>query len=331
MLLRLSLLLSLAAAPLTGCDNSTDPVDAGSRDSTVELDSTTNSNPGDVGSLDTGSSDTGAVDTGAVDTGPLDSGADVPSVDGGPDAGPGNYVAVAGARCTPQTRIGVISVSNTGAGHYAFGTLSSAPPPSIGEPALSGGGCVFHQANNAPCDCSEELVCTHDREECVEAPGLVDLEVVVHAGGESFTVPTMDGGSGPIAAGNIPLSGDTFGMTLTGLGATITVEPTTVPGRISVTDELTGSYDAPESMDLTWTPEDTDAVVYSVTNINHHVREVTFTECAASAPDGALNIPGSMLLPLAVSTGLEFQRVNTVRFAAAELPEGCVEVWFLTQ
>jgi hypothetical protein len=318
MLLRLSLLISLAAVPMTGCDDSTEPVDAGSRDSAVQLDAAADSNPGDVSSLDSG-----ALDSGAVDSGPLDTG---PEVDGGPDAGPGNYVAVAGARCTPQTRIGLISLSDTGAGSYLFGTLNDSPRPEVGEPAETTGACAFYQANAAPCDCSGELVCTHDREECVATPAPVDIGVVVYAAGESFAAR-----SGLEVSESIPLSGDSFGMTLTGLGATITVEPITIPARISVADELTGTYNAPESMDLTWTPEDTDAVVYSVTNINHHVREVTFTECAASASDGGLNIPGSMLLPLAVSTGLEFQRVDSIRFAAAELPEGCVEFRFFTQ
>jgi len=35
-----------------------------------------------------------------------------------------------------------------------------------------------------------------------------------------------------------------------------------------------------------------------------------------------------MLLPLAVSTGLEFQGIEHVRFAVAETPLGCVEFRF---
>jgi hypothetical protein len=44
------------------------------------------------------------------------------------------------------------------------------------------------------------------------------------------------------------------------------------------------------------------------------------------ASAGALHVDGSMLLPLAVATGLEFQGMDHVRFAAAETPAGCVEI-----
>ena len=58
---------------------------------------------------------------------------------------------------------------------------------------------------------------------------------------------------------------------------------------------------------------------------------LTFTECAVPASSGALHIDGAMLQPLAAVTGLEFQGVEHVRFAAASTPAGCVELRYETQ
>lgn len=321
MLLRLLLVLCLA-----GCDSTDPEVDAGASDA-AGLDAAADSSAPDANAPDA------AADAGALDAGGLDANLpDAPEPDSSTlDAGPGEYIAVAGARCSPHTAIGVFSVRVSSLGPYVYGSLSDSPRPEVGEPAEANGTCAFHQANLAPCDCADGEVCTHDRESCVTPPSQVDIGVVVHAGAESFTPATVDEGRGPVVSEQVPLTGDTFGMTVTGLGATITALPTTVPTLFDVMDVLTGTYDMPEAMDLTWAAGDADAHVYSLTNINHHVRETTFTECAAPASDGSMNIPGSMLVPLSVSTGLEFQRVEVIRFAAAELPEGCVEFRFSEQ
>lgn len=328
MLLRLLLVLSLAAC------GSTESPDAGtSPDANSELDAAMDSTSLDANLLDANLLDGNARDANPGDTNLPDANVpDTPEVDAAlPDAGPATYVAVAGARCSPQTRIGMFSLRRSGLGPYMFGTLSDAPRPGVGEPAQTSGPCVFHQANRAPCECMGDDVCTHDRESCVPAPTQVDIGVVVHAGAESFTTTPADEGRGPVVSERVPLTGDSFGLTVTGLGATIIVEPTTIPPRFAVDSELTGSYDAPEAMDLSWEPAGADTHVYSLTNINHHVPEITFTECVAPASESSIRIPGSMLVPLSVSTGLEFQQVEVIRFAAAELPEGCVEFRFAEQ
>lgn len=317
MLLRFSLILCLAA-----CDSTDPSADAGSPDA-GSPDAAADSSAPDASETDAGAPDVGGLDANIPDAAEPDSSL--------PDAGPGEYVAVAGARCTPQTRIGGFELRVSSLGPYIYGSLSDGPRPDVGEPALTTDECVFHQANSAPCDCEGEEVCTHDRTRCVLAPSQVDIGVTVHAGAESFAATPVDEGRGPAVSEQVELSGDAFGMTITGLGATITVPPVTVPTRFAVEDVLTGSYDAPESVDLSWEPGDADVHVYSLTNINHHVRETTFTECAAPASSASMNIPGPMLVPLSVSTGLEFQRVEVIRFAAAELPEGCVEFRFSEQ
>ncbi len=60
--------------------------------------------------------------------------------------------------------------------------------------------------------------------------------------------------------------------------------------------------------------------------INHHAGGPTFTECWVEASVHTLQVPGAMLVPLAVETGLEFQGVEHVQVAAAETPAGCVEL-----
>jgi len=68
--------------------------------------------------------------------------------------------------------------------------------------------------------------------------------------------------------------------------------------------------------------------VYTLIPINHHAGGPTFTRCVVDAAQGSFLVGEAMLKPLAVGTGLEFQSIAHVRFAAAETPKGCVEFRF---
>ena len=111
---------------------------------------------------------------------------------------------------------------------------------------------------------------------------------------------------------------------------TATVEETQVPGALTdMTATLGGSYDVPESIDLSWTPDGGDSHVFTHIPINHHAGGATFTECQAEMSAGSIHVDAPMLKPLAVATGLEFQTVDHVRFAAAETGRGCIEFRFV--
>jgi hypothetical protein len=104
-----------------------------------------------------------------------------------------------------------------------------------------------------------------------------------------------------------------------------------VPQPVPATDvvlTLDGGSDSPDGLAISWTPAPTGALVFTLIPINHHAGGPTYTECAVDAAVGSMHVPGEMLKPLAVSTGLEFQGVDHVRFAAAQTPDGCVEFRF---
>jgi hypothetical protein len=88
---------------------------------------------------------------------------------------------------------------------------------------------------------------------------------------------------------------------------------------------LHGTYDAPEAVHIEWDPVAGESAVYTNIPINHHVADGSFTECVVAASAGTMHVGQSMLVPLAVSTGLEFQGLMHVKYAALELPAGCLE------
>ena len=91
---------------------------------------------------------------------------------------------------------------------------------------------------------------------------------------------------------------------------------------------LSGTYDMPTAVDVNWNAADADTFVVTRIPINHHVGTSTFTECTAGGATGNLHVNQPMLVPLSVATGLEFQGIQHGRYAAAETPEGCVELRF---
>ena len=109
----------------------------------------------------------------------------------------------------------------------------------------------------------------------------------------------------------------------------VTISETTMPAALeNVSGSVTGPKGAPSALDVQWDAVASDADVYTNIAINHHAAQGTFTECQVATSAGALHIDGDMMVPLSVSTGLEFRGIEHVRFAAAKTDDVCIEFRF---
>ncbi|MBI4816072.1 MAG: hypothetical protein HY791_07440 [Deltaproteobacteria bacterium] len=289
-------------------------VDAGAEDAGVG-DSET---PTDSGvSYDSGPSDVPTPDRGFAD-------ADLPDVT--IDGGASNHVAVVDVRCEPSRRLGVVEISDSFGARYLNAAVTDAPDPMLGPPALSTEDCRFHDA--VECGCTQTGYCDY-LGECARAPAPVSGLVVRVIGGASEQ--RFEADSNGLASGQIMLPDQALSLELTGPDLLVTTSALEVPRELAdVSGTLRGTYDAPVSVDVRWTPV-AGARVTTLIRINHHVPRATFTECVVDSTDGLLHIDEPMLTPLAVATGLEFQGIWHTRFAAAELPNGCLELRFTRQ
>lgn len=280
------------------------------------------------GRQDGGTPDGGRTDGGAEDGGPSPDGG--PAADGGPapDGGAGELELVPGARCDPAERAGLVVLADQGGGLYVSASLADRPPPWLGPAELSDTACAYYDGATS-CGCPVEEVCAYEGG-CVAPPSPAgDLTLTLAAGGQTQTLSDTSG-LGRINEA-VTLGGSTFSIRLSGLDQVVTSPELTVPSALpDIAGTLQGSYDAPEGIDLTWTPAAGDTDVFTHIPINHHVATPTFTECADGVTTGALHVPEAMLAPLAVATGLEFQTVDHVRFAAVGTPLGCVELRLVT-
>lgn len=308
--------LSLALSLATAC-GSNDTADAGSSD--------------DAGiARDTGPTSDATIDAGAASDGGHASDAGPPH-DGGPapDAGSeGVITAVLDTRCDYQRRIGTLDIQDAWGTRQTSLVLFDAPTPWFGPPALTDAACVFHQASRAPCECRDMDEVCNFAGACVATPRpLVGLTLTVTGSGESQSF--TGSGDGDLW-GTLSVPGDSFGARLQAPGAfTVEVPASEIPpALVNAAGRLEGSLDVPTGANITWTPSASGALVHTLIRINHHVPEPTFTECQVPASAGQMRIEEAMLTPLAVVTGLEFQGISHVRFAAAETPLGCLEVRF---
>ena len=298
--------------------------------------------PTDGPPTDTTSSDATPKDTTSNDTATGDgSSADSAAADGDsattdvPDAPSAKvFAAKPGARCAPAERIGLVSVyaqaGNKGA-LDAAATIDDIADPRLPKSAkLSDVACgYFEQVAIPPCgSCPSGKMCGPSGG-CVAMPVAVnDVKLVLKTAGKEQTFTAKDANG---AYGSVTLPGQTFAVAVQWAGLTVTLAETAVPPELaSVAGKLTGGSDKPSALDLTWTPSADAATLFTHIPINHHVGAQTFTECAVPAAAGKLHIDAAMLLPLSVVTGLEFQGIEHVRFAAAATPLGCVELRFQT-
>lgn len=255
---------------------------------------------------------------------------------GGADAAPGApdaagdlppATAVPGARCGLADLVGVVQIST---GKIARADLYDRVDPFIGEPALEDDHCAFHEfapAEQCP-PCSVPEVCSIEGM-CVDAPRRDTGGTLIVRAGDDAQSFEADGVTGELG-GAITLPGTSFAVEVEFFGQRVTLEeelapPDLLPGFSAV---LVGTYDAPEAVEAEWDPVAAGSHLFTRVPINHHAAAPTFTDCAIGGDAGALTIPGEMLEPLAVSTGLEFQGFDHIRFAAAETARGCVEVRF---
>lgn len=315
---------------LTACGDDESPQPPMSDSSTPMLDgSIMDSGTDDAATmLDTGIPAEDAATDAGIDSG-LDSAIEE---DGGQDAAadastPGVTHAVLGTRCALSERVGLIEVTDQGgASPYVSGAIYDRPDPQIGAPEIEGEDCDFHQApSGLPCNaCSGGKVCSA-QETCADPqqPILDPVLKVTKAGAASQTIET-DETSGSIY-GEAELAAP-FGLELTFGAQTVLVAETSLPsGLTNPAGTLSGSYDAPEAIDISWSGATEGSVFTHVPN-NHHVGGQTFTECAVDASSSELHIDGELLVPLSGVTGLEFQGIKHVVFAAAETAAGCVEI-----
>jgi hypothetical protein len=290
----------------------------------------------DPGPVDPGlSTDSTPADPGVGDPGPADSAPDVPPPDVQdipvdlPD--PSVIPATPGARCPLSERIARVTVEGyvqPGTEIQASAEVFDRPDPLTGDPKLSDATCAFYSHASAWCDppCPADQSCVTDGK-CEPVPAPVwDATLVLSDG----TGTQAFGKGSPTGKfyGPVTLSGRTFSATLSWAGRTVTLEPTALPGGLA---GLSGHCDdsmAPEFLDLTWTIPADGGQVHTLIPINHHAAGPTFTDCVAEASAGKMHVDGAMLKPLSVVTGLEFQGIEHVRFAAAVTPEGCVEFRF---
>lgn len=249
---------------------------------------------------------------------------DVAGPDGDTTA-PGPIAATPGARCEPAERVGLVQIEDQGA-LYASAWVYDRTNPAYGPPASTTETCGFYKfAPSTPCpSCELDETCGLSGL-CSPLP-LVRRDVVLElAAGDSTQRFESSGDYGELW-GEVTL-GKTVSLSLSFGGVEVTLPATTVPdGLADVGGTLTGDYDDPQGLSLTWTPVAGDTQVFTHVPMNHHVAEPTFTQCATPASTGTMQIGGDMLKPLAVSTGLEFQGIEHVRFAAADTALGCVEI-----
>ncbi len=248
-----------------------------------------------------------------------------------PDAGgdPETAIAVPGMSCAPAERVGLIQVTSS----YLYTDLRDRTDPFIGEPALTDDHCAFHEyAPSDPCPiCGDDEVCSIEGD-CVDAPRRdTDATLVLRAGDDEQTFDADDL-TGDLY-GEISLAGPSYTVDLDFFGQRVTLEaplaaPELLPGFSAM---LVGTYDAPEAVEASWDAVPAGTTLFTRVPINHHAGGATFTECAISGAESELTIPGEMLEPLAVSTGLEFQGFDHLRVAAADTDRGCVEIRFITQ
>lgn len=255
---------------------------------------------------------------------------------GGDDGGPGGpdaavdltpRVAVPGTRCAPEERVGLVEITE---GNRVRANMFDRTDPMVGAPELSDAACGFHRYRpSQPCDpCPDGELCALDGR-CTAAPRRATDGRLALRAGDQEQVFEADPELGTLG-GDISLPGGSYAVEVFAFGQTVTLEAeTAVPEPLAgFSASLLGSYDAPEGIEASWDPLPEGSHLFTRIPINHHAAGATFTECAVDASAGSLSVSQPMLEPLAVSTGLEFQSFEHIRFAAAETSRGCVEFRF---
>lgn len=238
--------------------------------------------------------------------------------------------AVLGAGCDLAERVALVTVQRWGSeGNASFSAqVFDRPNPWYGPPSLSNDHCDFHTFNVGSCgNCPSGEVCGLDGD-CVPQPRAVtNIELSVDDDGEVSTHVPNDQGFlyGDVSDGPV-------GMVLTTPTHVVSLAPTSVPsGDLVPTVRSDGDYDTPGALTFSWTKPADGGAIGTLIPINHHAAGPTFTTCLADADDDGFVADAEMVNPLAVSTGLEYQGLDHLRIAAADLGDTCVEFRFETR
>jgi hypothetical protein len=261
---------------------------------------------------------------------------------GGPSAGEGGsagespsgpFRAVVGSMCPLESTIGVVELWR-GSPSSVQVSLYDGPDPWLTEPELSTATCDYYHYQPLGCSgCPTGQVCSA-KDGCVpERRTIKDASLQVRFHGEQRQYdadPQLGGIYGMLDIGD---QYSFFGMTLRWQDTQIELDPMPVPQGdikgLAVTTESRQS-NKPGALDAIWDPPGDEAMLRTRIPINHHAGGPTFTECRAFTSAGAFHADADMIDPLAVATGLEFQRMEHVYVAAAQTPRGCVEFRFGT-
>ena len=322
--IRSTLLATTLALTTLGCPD--DAPGRGDADTATDTPDAPDSASDTIDDPDTGDA-TDATDTAdtALDT--------ADTADTAPDSLPSDVtVATPGERCSLAERVGLVEIEEIPAEpttFYAFAGIDDRPNPWYGAPELSSGGCDFHRFDpTSGCPpCAVDELCGIDGT-CNKAPTRhldATLTLTAEDTTQTFAADPVTGDMW----GQLTLAGRAFAVEVTFAGQRVTLPLTESPGAL---DEphgtLEGGYEAPTRLDLAWQTAAAGTHVFTRIPINHHAAGPTFTECTVPARTGALTIGEAMLAPLAIITGLEFQGLEHIRFAAAHTPLGCVEIRF---
>lgn len=270
-----------------------------------------------------------------VSDGSSDDGGDDGADDGGGDGGGAQRVeAVLDASCPEDRRIGRLTLMGwSGDSPLSLdGAVLDGVHPWSQPPALEGGGCAFHTFDAAACGpCPGGTICAADGA-CVEPPrSLKDVVVEVLRDGETerFNAdPTTGALFGTLAGVS-----DRVALRVLWAGVEVIGPEMDVPDGLLADPRVSfaGEADLPGAMTARWTPRGDGSSVGTLININHHAAGPTFTTCRVAEASGGFDATAPMIDPLAVSTGLEFQGLDHMRVAAAELDAGCVELRVMTR
>ncbi len=300
-------------------------VQDGSLDGSVEPDYGGSDSGGDVQDTTADTGDSASPDGSPTDT-LVDLGPNTDAEDDGVTQ-PVSVEAVPGEKCTVDNMIGTVTLARWGDGQPGLPQLSAnineKTDPWTPEAEFGNQACTFYKEKSRPfcTDCGYDSACIAE-ETCVPLPvPAQDIVVVVSAGEQSQTFEPNQG----YTWGDLNFAADSYSMDIRWAQYTVLVPSMAIPTAVeNLVTQLSGNYDDPGPIDITWTPRDDGGYVHTRVPINHHAGGPTFTDCAAHSSEGGFTIPKDMLAPLAVSTGLEFQGVEQVNYAAALLPHGCL-------
>ena len=238
---------------------------------------------------------------------------------------PEGVEAVVGAACPAERRVGLVELEVADSGVQVVGWVFDRPDPRVEAPTEANDTCAFYQQDRGDCTgCPDGQVCTSTGCQTA-ATRRSDVQLVVTGDGAPQTYdPVSDG----YMYGPLDSPGSAYDITLTMGEDTVWVTDLPQPDPMpAVTVTLDADELSPGPLEATWTPYTSTDRVRTLIPMNHHNIEETFTECSAPATSGSFYATAAMVDPLAVVTGLEFQRVAAGQVAAAELADGgCVEL-----